>query len=95
MNENIKKIIEGILNRLTMPFDSIEEVDGETGLVFMIKTDEAPVLIGVNGANLIALSHIVKRITEKEIGENSGIKFTVDVNNYQEDRNKEVIWGAC
>ena len=63
--EEIKDIIEEILKHLTIPFNGVDIVSGEIGVVFMINTDEARFLIGNNGANLIALNHVVKRIVDK------------------------------
>ena len=56
----------------------------------MINTDEARFLIGNNGANLIALNHVVKRIVDKRKKEEEFTNFTIDVNSYQKQRNEEL-----
>ena len=56
----------------------------------MITTDEARFLIGNNGANLIALNHVVKRIVDKRKKEEEFKNFTIDVNSYQKQRNEEL-----
>ena len=88
--EEIKDIIEEILKHLTIPFNGVDIVSGEIGVVFMINTDEARFLIGNNGANLIALNHVVKRIVDKKKKEEEFTNFTIDVNSYQKQRNEEL-----
>ncbi|MEK7151898.1 MAG: R3H domain-containing nucleic acid-binding protein [Patescibacteria group bacterium] len=88
--EEIKDIIEEILKHLTIPFNGVDIVSGEIGVVFMINTDEARFLIGNNGANLIALNHVVKRIVDKRKKEEEFTNFTIDVNSYQKQRNEEL-----
>jgi len=88
--EGIKTILQEILNKLTVTVDDISVIENESGVVFMIQTNEADLLIGTNGANLIALNHIVKRLVEKkELAENKN--FTIDVNNYQKQRNENLV----
>jgi len=89
--EQIKKIIQDILDKLGIPFDSIDEQERENSMIFMVRTNDARYLIGGRGASLSALNHIVRRVVD------SGIKntekrprFTIDVNDYQEQRNSEV-----
>ncbi|MCR4306844.1 MAG: hypothetical protein NUV42_02635 [Candidatus Yonathbacteria bacterium] len=88
--EEIKGIIEETLEHLTTPFNSVDVISGESGTVFMINTDEARFLIGNNGANLIALNHIVKRIVDKRKKEEEFTNFTIDVNSYQKQKNEEL-----
>jgi len=89
--EEIKNIIEETLEHLTTPCNSVDVVSGEVGTVFMINTNEARFLIGNNGANLIALNHIVKRIVDnKRKKEEEPIIFTIDVNSYQKQKNEEL-----
>lgn len=90
MNQGeVKNTIEEILKYLTVSYDDIEIITGNTNIVFMIKTTEAPSLIGHNGGNLLALNHIVKRIIEQKSPDNKE-NFMVDVNEYQKKRNDEL-----
>jgi len=89
-NDEIKKIIEEILNKLTIPFENIDIIEQDERFIFMINTNEAGFLIGVNGANLSALNHVIKRIIDKQNHNNGIFGFTVDVNNYQTNRNEEI-----
>jgi len=83
--ENIKKIIETLLEKLNVKGE-VEFMETGEGIRFLIRTREGSLLIGENGQNLLALNHIVKRIAEKVIGgdkENEKIIFSLDVNDYQ------------
>jgi spoIIIJ-associated protein len=82
----IKKTIEDILSLLNISYE-LEVVEDESigTIKFHIKTGEPQVLIGRDGTHLAALSHIIKRITDKvNRGEDRPISFLVDVNDYQE-----------
>ncbi|PIQ69649.1 MAG: hypothetical protein COY22_01980 [Candidatus Tagabacteria bacterium CG_4_10_14_0_2_um_filter_40_13] len=86
--ENIKKIIETLLEKLNVKGE-VEFMETGEGIRFLIRTREGSLLIGENGQNLLALNHIVKRIAEKVIGgdkENEKIIFSLDVNDYQAKR---------
>lgn len=56
---------------------------------YRIYSDHDSLLIGKNGKNLKALQTIITQILNKEINQN--IKFTLDVNNYQEKKEKNLI----
>ncbi|MCR4330511.1 MAG: hypothetical protein NUV49_01360 [Patescibacteria group bacterium] len=88
--EEIKDIIKETLEQLTISFNNIDIILGEGGTVFMINTDEARFLIGNNGANLIALNHVIKRIVDKRKKEEKFTNFTIDVNGYQKQKNEEL-----
>ncbi len=88
--ETIKKIIEDILNQLTVLFDDIEIIDREGSFVFMVRTQDARHLIGSRGANLSALNHIIRRVVEQKNDTDERFRFIVDVNNYQQNRNEEI-----
>jgi len=88
--EEIQQIIEETLRHLTTPYNSVDVVENEIGTVFMINTDEARFLIGNNGANLIALNHVIKRIIDKRKKDGETVNFTIDVNGYQKQRNEEL-----
>ncbi len=88
MNENqrkeIKNIIEKILSKMNVSgiVSVVETIDG---INFVIKTEEAGILIGENGQNLDALSHVIRKICHKYLNtdeENDPVHFFVDVNDY-------------
>lgn len=56
---------------------------------YRIYSDNDSLLIGKNGKNLKALQIIITQIINKEI--NQSIKFTLDVNNYQEKKERNLI----
>jgi spoIIIJ-associated protein len=83
-NENIKGIIEEILNKMCISFDEIEiQKDDSGNPKFLIKTAESGLLIGSKGEHFLALSHIVKRMVWKNTKDE--IRFSLDINNYQEE----------
>lgn len=85
----IKTIIMGILDAMGAPYSDVEIVEDGVGTVFMIRTDDAKHLIGYRGATLSALNHIVKRIIEKD-GYEKGVRFSIDVNEYQKEANDQL-----
>jgi len=81
----IKIIIETILSKMKVSAE-IEFMETGDGARFLIRAREGALLIGENGQNLLALSHIVKKIAEKITEENSDKEkniFSIDVNDYQ------------
>ena len=87
--EEIKKIIEDFLEKLTVNFDKIEILENEIHPTLLIKTDDSGVLIGNNGESLKALNHIIKKIVEKKLNqENEDVKlqFLLYVNDYHEKK---------
>ncbi len=84
----IESSIRGILDRLGVRYD-LEFQEGSDGSWFLIKTDEAPLLIGDGGQNLSALNYLVKKITEKKYPE-SFRGFSLDVNDYQKKKIDEI-----
>jgi len=86
--ENVKKIIEILLEKLNVKGE-VEFMETGDGIRFLIRTYEGSLLIGENGQNLLALSHVVKKISDKVISENKEderIIFSLDVNDYQAKR---------
>lgn len=89
--KKIKIIIETLLDKLNVKGE-VEFMETGEGTRFLIKAREGALLIGENGQNLLALSHIVKKIAERELKEGGEIKpaqpgekviFSLDVNDYQ------------
>lgn len=89
--ERIRDIIETILSAMGISgtVESVPE-DAIKGTRFHITTDESPLLIGDQGANLAALSHVVRKVVERRLGEDAKHGFIVDVDNYQGRRIAEL-----
>lgn len=90
-HERIQHIIEHILSAMGVS-GTVEAIPEEAikGTRFHITTDESPLLIGNQGANLAALSHLVRKIIERRLGEAAKHGFILDVDNYQGKRIAEL-----
>ncbi len=90
--EFIKKTINDILLKLNIEFELEVLNDNEINATrFLIKTKESNILIGYKGVNLSAMSHIVRRIVDKEFNiRDSGLYFIIDVNDYHGKRIEEL-----
>jgi len=80
----IKEIIEGLIGVMGVDgrVSLAEEAGG--GVLANIESREAGYLIGRNGDNLRALQQLARLLAGKKIIE--GVRLTVDVNNYQQER---------
>ena len=70
----IKKTIEGIIENFPVKtyFKEVSALPGGDILRFDLATEEDPrSLIGIDGQNLLALNHLVKKIYEKQREKNS------------------------
>ena len=86
--EKIKEIVEGLLAKIGT-FGEVSILETADNTQFQIRTQEAGLLIGEGGENLIALNHLVKRITEARLGRIPA-PFSIDVNDYQKQRAEEI-----
>lgn len=59
---------------------------------FKVYSDNDALLIGREGKNLKALRHIIGQAIKKEI--NNNLKFVIDVSNYQEKKEKNLVFLA-
>lgn len=80
----IKEVIEGLIGAMGLDgrVTLIDEPGG--GILANIESQEAGYLIGRNGDNLRALQQLARLLAGKKIIE--GVRLTVDVNNYQQER---------
>ena len=93
--EHITKTIEDFLNKLTIDFDAVELVRTKNHNTFLIRTQNAGILIGNRGENLEALSYLIRRILDKNRDEEQEREvFIIDVNNYQTKKFQELIENA-
>ncbi len=90
----IKKVITGLLEAMSVPFSSLEVITDERrgSDVYMIRTGEENSLIGRDGELFMAFTHLIKKIVEDEEDKSEGeeklaekpiYRFTIDVNDYQ------------
>ena len=89
--KTVKLILEEVLAKLTIE-GQVDFCEDDNYPRFIIKTQEAGILIGEDGRHLAALSHIVKKITENKM-KNDGLEkfaFFLDVNDYQMKKIEEL-----
>jgi len=87
----IKEYIQNTLKQ--MGFNAqIEIFNKEDVPTYRIYSDNDALLIGKNGKNLKALQHIVQQAIKKEI--NNNFKFVLDISNYQEKKEKHLVYLA-
>ncbi|PIR70185.1 MAG: hypothetical protein COU46_02870 [Candidatus Niyogibacteria bacterium CG10_big_fil_rev_8_21_14_0_10_42_19] len=89
MNEKMKEEIQALIKTLIDKMGVLASVDINEifdTTQFVIKSKDAGILIGINGANLKAFNHVVRRMSEKISGSEKGARFSVDVNDYQKQR---------
>lgn len=91
-HEEIKKIIEEILNKIPLTFSEVCVLDGEVAdcKKFVIKGADSNLLIGRDGENLSAFSHIIKKIVAKKDGEEMMEKFYIDVEDYHTKKIRKI-----
>lgn len=88
-NKEVKKLIEDLLGYMCIQYDTVEETEepNTQKKVFRIKTKESGLLIGDRGDTFYALSHLIRRIANKNENlseENSNnCDFSLDVNDYR------------
>jgi spoIIIJ-associated protein len=93
MNLNtITALIEKILEPMHLKVEVTQVDDTDLHLpIINIKAEDPNILIGYKGETLMALSHILKKIADKEKGEDiEKLSFIVDVNGYQKRRIDEI-----
>src|SRR3989344_5054910 len=90
--EFIENTIKNLLRQMGFSF-SLEFQEGGEDSWFIIKTQDAPLLIGDNGNHLSALSHVVKRIYEQKFPNppaGGKLQFLIDINDYNKKRIEEI-----
>jgi len=88
-NEEIKKIIEEMMQKMGVSFDAIEETFDEitNKNIFVIKTKESGLLIGENGDTFNALFMLIKRMVAKKSGNEEVLStFAIDINDYHSSK---------
>lgn len=90
LQENILEKTKALIGKMGIvaSYDIVEYFDGTK---CNIRTADAGILIGENGAHLKAINHIIRRMIDKGMGERPKegtppIQFLIDVNDYQKQR---------
>jgi spoIIIJ-associated protein len=81
--ESVKTKVRELLSRMGIQVEIFERVE-EGRTVLNLKTSDAQILIGKQGANLEALQHIIRLLVRDE--SESPIPFALDVDDYKEKR---------
>ncbi len=84
MNETLKKIILDLLKSMSFEAEIYERQE-EGRIVFNIKTHDAQLLIGKQGANLEALQHVVRILFRKQTNDDR-FPFALDIDDYRDKR---------
>lgn len=84
--ELLKNKIEEIIKKTSFVIDSCEITNEGDTLWCSIKTPDSRFLIGRDGEALRSFNHIVKKIMDKELGEESSPQIMIDINGYQRKR---------
>jgi len=84
MNEILKKIILDVLSQMGFQAE-VHERQEEGRTVFNVKTRDAQLLIGKQGANLQALQHLIRILFRKQSQDDS-FPFAIDIDDYKEER---------
>ena len=86
----IKKLIEDFLKKLCVDFDEVaflNDREFKGGARFLIKTNDAGILIGSEGATIYAINHLIKKIVWKKVNSkvdlDARVDFFIDVNDFQ------------
>ncbi|MFA6077877.1 MAG: R3H domain-containing nucleic acid-binding protein [Candidatus Paceibacterota bacterium] len=86
--EEIKKIIEETLKKLTTTFEEVEiKKEDDGSYIFSIKTNDVDFLVGKDGTSLLSLNHLIKRMVDQSLSKTKSdeqLSFIVDVNGYQQ-----------
>ncbi|EKE19480.1 MAG: Single-stranded nucleic acid binding R3H protein [uncultured bacterium] len=92
--EIISKTIEELLEKMGFSGKvSISKNQDDDSIFCNIETDsDSNFLIGQHGINLQALQHLARLIVRKHIPEK--IRFTLDINNYRQQKNQSVVQQA-
>jgi len=84
--DTIKTIVEQIFNHTGCTLSKCEFSDEDGMLWCMIETTDSRFMIGREGETLRSLNHLIRKLIEKNAGEDSTQKLFVDINGYQKKR---------
>jgi spoIIIJ-associated protein len=84
--DTIKTIMEQIFSHTGCTFSKCDFSDEDGMLWCMVETPDSRFLIGREGETLRSLNHLVRKMLEKNLGEDSTQKLFIDINGYQKKR---------
>jgi spoIIIJ-associated protein len=88
-NNNIAlECVKEFLDQMNIEAKVEEGVIGDSA-AFLIRSDEAGLLIGEDGQNLFALNYLLRKVIEKKTQE-PDVQYMIDVNDYQRRRFDEL-----
>lgn len=87
----IKDLLETLLEKMTVCAE-VSVLNAEEYPQFIVRTQEAGILIGENGQHLIALNHVLKKLVDEEFKKQNleKIQFLLDINDYQIKKIEEI-----
>jgi spoIIIJ-associated protein len=86
MDDAIKTTIETVFGHLDCSISSCE-IKNEDGMLWcVIETPDSRFVIGKEGETLRSLTHLVRKIIEKNSSEEESAKVYIDINGYQKKR---------
>lgn len=80
--------LKTFLEKLGLPYDSIDMSEAAGSTIFTVRTTESGKLIGTNGETLSAVNHLVKKMLEATLPRDA--HFVVDVNGYHQKKIKSL-----
>lgn len=83
-NEILKQIILNLLRQMGFEAEVFERIE-EGRSVFNVKTRDAQLLIGKQGANLHALQHLIRILFRKQT-QDDRFPFAIDIDDYKDQR---------
>jgi spoIIIJ-associated protein len=89
IKDTIQDILEKMGFQAKVEVDARDQENTENITCNIFVESDSHFLIGQHGINLQALQHIARLLVRKKIDEK--IKFSLDVNNYRQERNETVI----
>lgn len=85
MIDSLSTLARTFLEKMHITIESITVTEEESGVYLVdIKTPDSPLLIGLHGQNMQALSHILSRMGEKTIG--SYVNVHLEINDYMKEK---------
>ena len=82
----VKNKIEEFIKKADFTIDSCDVIDEDGTLWCNIRTQDSRFLIGKDGETLRSFNHLIKKMIEKELGEEQCPEIMIDVNGYQKKR---------
>lgn len=88
-NNNVElECVKEFLQNMSIEARVEEGVIGDS-VAFLVRTDDAGLLIGEDGQNLFALNYVLRKIIERKT-QKPDAQFIIDVNDYQRRRFDEL-----